>query len=71
MYAIEARIIFNEWIKQGNKLTYEELRNLKNEDWKFDYIRQQLLEDDIIRQLLNEQQMIIDEEYDQLAEVRE
>lgn len=71
MYAIEARRIFNEWIKQGNKLTYEELRNLKNEDWKFDYIRQQLLEDDIIRQLLNEQQMIIDEEYDQLAEVRE
>lgn len=71
MYEIEARRIFNEWIKQGNKLTFEELRNLKNEDWKFDYIRQQLLEDDIIRQLLYEQQMIIDEEYDQLADVRE
>ena len=71
MHAQESRRIFNERIKGGHKLTYEELRALKNEEWKFDYIRQQLLEDDIIRELLYEQQQVIDGEYDNLADARE
>ena len=38
MHKEEARKLFREWLSAGNKLTYEELKNLKDEDWKFDYI---------------------------------
>lgn len=55
MHEKESKRIFVDWVKAGNKLTYNELRELKQEDWKIEYIKQQLLEDEIIRELLNEQ----------------
>lgn len=52
-------------------MTYEELRKLKNQNWKFEYIKQQLIEDDVIMELLHEQQLEIDKAYEHLADARE
>ena len=43
MHYKESRKIFNEWIKAGNKLTFDQLKALKDENFKLDYIQEQLL----------------------------
>jgi len=43
----EARKNFNQYIAEGNKLTMTQLREL-NPQWKDDYIRQQVFEDEVV-----------------------
>lgn len=43
MHQTEEKKLFVNQIKNGKKLTYEELRALKNKDLKFEYIKEQLL----------------------------
>lgn len=54
MHYNQARKNFNDWINEGNKLTYEELQKLKDEKWKMDYIQRQLLDDVIIQEILRQ-----------------
>ena len=49
MYKIEARKNFRKWVADGNKLSFEQLQELKEEEWKVDYITHQLLEDDVVK----------------------
>ena len=39
MHHEESRRLFREWLAAGNKLTYEQLKDLKDDDFKFDYIQ--------------------------------
>ena len=71
MYKEEARKNFNKWCAEGNKLSFKELQDLKDEDWKYDYIMHQLLEDDVIQELLVQQQKIIEKEYEEIYEARD
>ena len=71
MYNAESRKIFRQWVSQGNKLSFEELQELKNESWKIDYITHQLLEDDVVKDLLHQQKEQVEKEYEKIAEVRE
>ena len=48
MHYNQARKNFRDWISLGNKLTYEQIRNMKDETLKVDYISQQLINDDIM-----------------------
>lgn len=48
MHYVEARKNFNIWLNEGNKLSFKELQELKDQNFKMDYIRRQLLDDVII-----------------------
>lgn len=52
MHYRQSRQNFRDWVAQGNRLTFDELRNLKDENLKVDYVHQQLMEDFMVRKLI-------------------
>ena len=43
---------FKDWLKEGNKLTFDELQKLKDENWKKAYIQQDIHDDVFVQEML-------------------
>ena len=64
-----ARKKFNEFLKEGGKLSYDQLREL-NSVWKQDYMNNVIQESNQIQEYLRQQQTLVGARVEELQELQ-